>query len=65
MKPSPIFDNYQELSEMLSRERQGKCVVCTIGSWDILHRGHVEYIKKAKDLGDIMVVGVDRDIAYQ
>jgi cytidyltransferase-like protein len=42
-----------------------KVVVCTIGSWDILHRGHIEYLKKAREEGDILVVGVDSDVALR
>jgi D-glycero-beta-D-manno-heptose 1-phosphate adenylyltransferase len=59
-----IIDDYGELRDCLSSERDGKVVVCTIGSWDILHRGHTEYLKRARDLGDILVVGVDSDRAY-
>jgi rfaE bifunctional protein nucleotidyltransferase chain/domain len=36
-----------------------KRVVFTNGCFDILHRGHVEYLNKAKSLGDILVVGVN------
>lgn len=36
-------------------------VVFTNGCFDILHLGHVEYLSAAKDLGDILVVGVNSD----
>jgi len=36
-------------------------VVFTNGCFDILHRGHVEYLRKAKALGDVLVVGVNTD----
>lgn len=36
-------------------------VVTTIGSWDLLHIGHVRYLNKAKEHGDILIVGVDTD----
>jgi D-beta-D-heptose 7-phosphate kinase/D-beta-D-heptose 1-phosphate adenosyltransferase len=36
-------------------------IVLTIGSWDLLHIGHVRYLMKAKEYGDILVVGVDTD----
>jgi rfaE bifunctional protein nucleotidyltransferase chain/domain len=39
----------------------GKRVVFTNGVFDILHAGHVEYLAKAKALGDILIVGVNRD----
>lgn len=39
----------------------GKKVVFTNGCFDILHRGHVEYLANAKALGDVLVVGVNSD----
>lgn len=38
-----------------------KKVVFTNGCFDLLHLGHVDYLSKAKDLGDILVVGVNTD----
>ena len=35
---------------------QGLKVVFTNGCFDILHRGHVEYLAKAADMGDVLVV---------
>lgn len=39
----------------------GRKIVVTIGSWDMLHIGHLRYLMKAKEHGDILVVGVDSD----
>jgi len=46
------------------RERcraEGKKVVFTNGTFDILHRGHVEYLNKAREFGDILIVGLNSD----
>ncbi|MDP2807519.1 MAG: D-glycero-beta-D-manno-heptose 1-phosphate adenylyltransferase [bacterium] len=40
---------------------QGKKVVFTNGVFDLLHRGHVEYLQKARELGDILVIGLNSD----
>lgn len=40
---------------------KNKKIVFTNGCFDILHRGHVEYLSKARDLGDILIVGVNSD----
>lgn len=40
---------------------QGKKIVFTNGCFDILHLGHVDYLSKAKDLGDILVIGLNTD----
>lgn len=40
-------------------------IVVTIGTWDMLHIGHVRYLIKAKSHGDILVVGYDTDRAVK
>ncbi|MFH1346938.1 MAG: adenylyltransferase/cytidyltransferase family protein [Spirochaetota bacterium] len=40
-------------------------VVVTIGSWDLLHIGHLRYLIQASLKGDILVVGVDTDRAIK
>jgi bifunctional ADP-heptose synthase (sugar kinase/adenylyltransferase) len=65
MDNAPIIDDYDHLNALLRRDHSGKKIVCTIGSWDVLHRGHVEYLKRAKNEGDVLVVGVDSDSAFQ
>ena len=38
-----------------------KKVVFTNGCFDIIHRGHVEYLEDAKALGDILIIGLNSD----
>jgi len=38
---------------------QGKVVVFTNGCFDILHLGHIEYLRQAASLGDFLVVGLN------
>ncbi|MCI4625814.1 MAG: adenylyltransferase/cytidyltransferase family protein [Candidatus Magnetoovum sp. WYHC-5] len=53
-----------ELKNRLEREkRAGRKVVFTNGCFDILHKGHVEYLVEAKGFGDILVVGINSDIS--
>jgi rfaE bifunctional protein nucleotidyltransferase chain/domain len=40
---------------------QNKKIVFTNGCFDIIHRGHVEYLLKAKSLGDVLVIGLNSD----
>lgn len=54
--------NKEELQRALVRYKLfGKRIVFTNGCFDILHRGHVEYLAKAADLGDILIVGLNTD----
>lgn len=41
--------------------REGKTVVFTNGVFDLLHPGHVRYLQHARQLGDVLVVGVNSD----
>ncbi len=45
--------------------RAGKKVVFTNGVFDLLHRGHVEYLTKAKSFGDLLIVGLNSDISVR
>ncbi len=40
---------------------QGKKIVFTNGCFDLLHRGHVEYLNIAKSHGDVLIVGINSD----
>jgi len=46
---------------LLSLKKKGKKIVFTNGCFDILHYGHIFYLKKAKKLGDVLVVAVNSD----
>jgi rfaE bifunctional protein nucleotidyltransferase chain/domain len=43
----------------------GKKIVFTNGCFDILHHGHLDYIARAADLGNILVVGVNTDASVK
>ncbi len=59
------------MGEVVSREEfigirdeartAGRSVVFTNGCFDIIHRGHTDYLARAKSLGDILVVGLNTD----
>jgi D-beta-D-heptose 7-phosphate kinase/D-beta-D-heptose 1-phosphate adenosyltransferase len=42
-------------------KRQGRKIVFTNGCFDVLHFGHVHYLLQAKELGDILVIGLNSD----
>lgn len=43
----------------------GKKVVFTNGCFDVLHRGHLEYLREAAELGDILIVGLNSDASVK
>jgi D-beta-D-heptose 7-phosphate kinase/D-beta-D-heptose 1-phosphate adenosyltransferase len=57
-----VADDARALAGELDRLRAlGRTIVLTSGCFDILHRGHVTYLTRAKALGDVLVVGVNDD----
>lgn len=44
-----------------AEQEKGRKVVFTNGCFDILHRGHVTYLNQARDLGDLLIVGINSD----
>ena len=54
--------NIEELIEIrIKLKKENKKVVFTNGCFDILHAGHVDYIIKAKEKGDILIVAINSD----
>ncbi len=52
--------SHEELVQKLSQIANKKTVF-TNGCFDIVHLGHVDYLKKAKQLADILIIGVNSD----
>lgn len=58
--------NEQRLVELVADAKtHGESVVMTNGCFDILHAGHVSYLRQAKDLGDRLIVAVNSDESVQ
>ncbi|MFN3403066.1 MAG: PfkB family carbohydrate kinase [Cytophagaceae bacterium] len=49
------------LSVIEALNHSGKKVVFTNGCFDLLHRGHISLLKKARELGDVLIVGLNTD----
>ena len=46
-------------------KEKGKKIVFTAGSWDLIHAGQCRYLEKARDAGDVLVVGVSSNDAIR
>lgn len=55
-----------ELPTLLKKlKRKKQKIVFTNGVFDILHRGHVEYLAKAKSFGDVLILGLNSDASVR
>lgn len=54
--------SFDELNTTLKKiRRKNKSIVLVGGCFDILHRGHIRFLKESKKLGDILVVCLEHD----
>ena len=61
-----FFQNFDALNERLLKwKNEGLKIVFTNGCFDILHRGHVEYLAKAKSYGDVLIIGLNSDVSVK
>ena len=58
---SKILSLQQLLIKVKADKANEKKIVFTNGCFDILHKGHVDYLAKAADKGDVLIVGVNSD----
>lgn len=63
---SKYIADWQGLNNRLATFRkEGKRIVFTNGCFDLLHSGHVTYLEQARDLGDVLVLGLNSDASIK
>ena len=61
-KSESKIKNFEQIERIAKRlKEQGRKIIFTNGCFDILHRGHATYLQKAKELGDILILGLNSD----
>ena len=58
-----VLNNQSLIKKMKLWNSSKKTIVFTNGVFDLLHLGHIDYLSKAKDEGDILIVGVNSDFS--
>lgn len=62
MISTKVFDLQKKVElENFLQKLQNKKIVFTNGCFDILHSGHMQYLWQAKNLGDVLVIGLNSD----
>ncbi|MCL2040961.1 MAG: D-glycero-beta-D-manno-heptose 1-phosphate adenylyltransferase [Bacteroidales bacterium] len=62
---SKILDRHALERNLAFWRFRARKIVFTNGCFDILHRGHVEYLSQARDKGDILIVGLNTDASVR
>ena len=58
---SKIFTWETLNSQIAEWQKQGKKIVFSNGCFDLVHKGHIDYLNRAADLGDVLVMGLNTD----
>lgn len=60
-----VVDQKKLLDIVSELKKQNKTIVTTNGCFDIIHAGHVRYLKHAKKLGDVLIMCLNSDASVQ
>ncbi len=61
-----IIKSREEIKSVREKLRnENKKVVFTNGCFDLIHSGHIDYLMKAKELGDVLIVGLNSDVSVR
>lgn len=60
-----ITDAFQLAARMAAYRREKHRIVFTNGCFDILHRGHITYLNRAKAFGDVLIIGLNSDASVR
>lgn len=64
MKPC-ILTIEEAVSQFGRGKRSGRRVVFTNGCFDLLHPGHIQSLEQARELGDVLIVGINSDASVR
>jgi D-beta-D-heptose 7-phosphate kinase/D-beta-D-heptose 1-phosphate adenosyltransferase len=56
-----VTDIFQLAARLAAYRLEGRRIVFTNGCFDILHRGHITFLNRAKAFGDILIIGLNSD----
>jgi D-beta-D-heptose 7-phosphate kinase / D-beta-D-heptose 1-phosphate adenosyltransferase len=59
--PKYISNGEDLLNTVAELKKKGKKIVFTNGCFDLIHKGHIALLKKAREAGDVLIVGVNSD----
>ena len=59
---SPILERSKLISALEAEREAGKRIVLANGCFDLFHVGHARYLAGAREIGDVLVVGVNSDV---
>jgi len=59
--PSTVLSREELIRQVATAREVGKRIVLANGCFDVLHVGHVRYLAGARELGDVLVVGINSD----
>jgi D-glycero-beta-D-manno-heptose 1-phosphate adenylyltransferase len=60
-----ILSKEQASEQVKKWQKEGKKIVFTNGCFDIVHLGHIDYLEKARNLGDKLVLGLNTDASVR
>ena len=64
--PTEKVISHEQLPDLLQQLRlHEKKIVFTNGCFDILHKGHVSYLNQARQLGDVLIIGLNSDASVK
>lgn len=65
MTESKILNKELAQNQVKQWQSEGKKIVFTNGCFDIVHLGHIDYLEKARNLGDKLVLGLNTDASVK
>jgi rfaE bifunctional protein nucleotidyltransferase chain/domain len=58
---APVLNRDRLVEEVVSKRAEGQKIILANGCFDVIHAGHIRYLAGAKDLGGVLVVGINSD----